>query len=168
MIRIVVTVLVVQIAISVAAIHWLSGKAYVTINKTHADEATEIFSQRYVQTVHESGTLLFGVREEGLKSHHRTLKLSGWSGTLKYPSADNPTASTGRTYRYGISTTTHDKGVFNAIYIYVRIWLFELLIFILGGCLWVDKWLFPIVRVLRRSIKKEGEQGADGDGEEAV
>ncbi|WP_411825568.1 hypothetical protein [Luteolibacter sp. AS25] len=160
MIRIVATILIFQIGLSIAAIHWLSGEAFISINRKHLDENKEIVTQRYVQTVNEKGTLLFGAREEALKSHHRILKLPEWSGNFSFPSEAISSPPATRDYRIGVNITSHDKGAFKATYLFIRIWLIEFLTCFLVASLWFDKWLTPLFRRIPRSRKKRNHNPA--------
>ena len=160
MIRITVTILIVQAFIGVMFLHWASSCAFVTFNNTYADERNGKIIQRYVQTVKESGTMMIGVREEKLRSHHRVRKVPQWTARFTFPygkGADAPT----RSYRLGVSVTTHDKpSGFKATYVYIRIWVIALLVFALGGLLWVEKWLFPLGKCFCQSIRKIRDKAA--------
>lgn len=150
--RLIFTVLLVHVFLAWFALYWVSGRGSASLRQTQ--KVGEVMTQRNMQLVKEPGVVMFGGRQERV-AHQ--LKVPEWSGSFSFPFNDKMTSSEDRKYRYGVSITRHDKPErmgFKAVYVHVKLWLVGLVAGAAAGVLWLEKWLFPLARLFRRSTEK--------------
>lgn len=136
--RQVVSFVLILLLVLFLGLNAVSESSNCMIGWTSQPEIGHIERQMYLQTIGESGSLLFGIRSQPKATQ---LKVPEYRLSLEIPRASKQPSLTQRNYYFGIASQKirNADQKFTASYTYVRIWLIGAFILLLLAISSIDK-----------------------------